>query len=176
LTQSLEECYSARNGGGIILGHKNLEHSVEALESFMNLWKKFHDILESANKNHQVTDELEQQFLEIKTTLAHAQARLTEELDLGSHFTDEVMGILSQIISIKDFISMSTTQIKRIEAQWHNLFILMHGQLGKMEIAIDSKNKKNWFIRFVTNPWFILITVVCILLAVYSLVGHKAAE
>lgn len=158
------------------MGHKNLEQSVEKLEKFMNLWKKFHDILEASNKSHEVTDELEQQFLEIKTTLAHAQARLTQELDLGSHFTDEVMGILSQIISIKDFISLSTTQIKRVEAQWHNLFILMHGQLGKMEMDIDASHKKNWFMRFITNPWFILITVVCILLAVYSLVGHKAAE
>lgn len=143
------------------------------LGSFMELWKKFHDVLDNVVKSRSVKDEDEGAFLAIKTEIAHQQARLHQVLDWETHFTDEVMGVLSQIISLKDYVSLSSTQVKRIESQWHNLFILMHGELGKLEAAVEIQKSRRFLSRVVKNPWFILVLVIGISAVLYSLFGQK---
>ena len=155
------------------MGQKNLELKIELLEGFMQLWKKFHDVLDVVGREKKVSDEEEKEFLGVKLELARRQAHLTDTLELDSHFTDEVMSTLSQIISLKDYIALSPTQVKRIEAQWHNLFILMHGQMGKYDIAHGRKGQSSWIKRMLFNPVMVLFWVVAVLLAIYFLV-HKA--
>ena len=161
---------------GIVLAPRNLERNVEMLEGFMDLWKKLHDILELVSKEKKVTDEIEQNFLTIKTRIAHLQARLGDYISSDNHFTDEVMSVLSQIISLKDYLSLSSTQVKRVESQWHNLFILMHGQLGRYETALEKRDSSFSVLNVLKNPWIILTLGVAILLLVYYFLGQRVSK
>ncbi len=154
------------------MGAKHLQQSIPLLETFIGLWKSFYDILTSVSQNKKTSDELEQNFLSLKTDIAHQQARLSEVLGFESHFTEEVMGILSQIISLKDYLTLTPTQVKRIDAQWHHLFILMHGQLGKYEAAREKEETGHGIRRFFKNPVVIIVFVITVLLIVYY-VGEK---
>lgn len=142
------------------------------LESFMNLWKKLHDILDSLLKDHQATEEMERNFLSVKAEIARQHARLSEDLGLDAHFADEVMGMLSQMISLKDYLTLSATQTRRIESQWHHLFILMHGQLGKYQAHQEKKSSGKWLLRILKNPWVVLTLGVLVLVGIYF-VGQR---
>ena len=152
---------------------RNIERNVVLLGSFMDLWKRFHDVLEAVRKRNEVSDEDEEDFLKIKTGIAHQQAWLAETFESQSHFTDEVMGTLSLTLSLHDYLALSATQIKRIEVQWHNLFILMHGQLGKYEVSQGRQRSGSWSILFFKNPWTILTLGVLGLMVLYYFLRYK---
>lgn len=152
------------------MGLRNLERKIDLLKDFVELWKKLHDALELATKNKNIPDELEQSFLSIKTEIARQQAKLVELLGLENHFADEIMSILSQVVSLKEYLSLSPIQIKKIENQWHHLFIMMHGQLGKYEVSMDSKFCRGFLFKILKNPVIMIIIVVAGLVGFYILV------
>lgn len=131
---------------------RNSERRIKLLNGFIKLWEKFHDVLKWVSKEKDITDESEQSFLKLKTEIAYQQARLSEIFQLKNRFTDEIMSILSQVTSLNNYRTMSSLQIRRIEAQWNNLFMLMHAQLGKDEVLFERK----WFLHWIKNPWLIL--------------------
>ena len=131
---------------------RNLELRIKLLKGFIELWKTLHDVLVRVSHSKDVTDEDEQGFLKLKTNIAYQQARLSEIFQLETRFTDEVMSMLSQVISLKDYLTLSTLQMKRIASQWNSLYMLMHGELGKDEALLEKK----WFIRLIKNPWVVL--------------------
>lgn len=151
---------------------RHLEQSIPLLEQFIHLWKDFYDILTSVAQSKKITEDLEKNFLTLKTEIAHQQARLSESLGFESHFTEEIMAILSQIISLRDYLALTPTQVKRIDGQWHHLFILMHGQLGKYQALTEGEDSKRWVGRFFKNPVVVIALTVVILLVIYF-VGEK---
>ncbi|MBI1870956.1 MAG: hypothetical protein HYS07_07175 [Chlamydiae bacterium] len=152
------------------LGRKDLERRIKLLEDFMGLWKELHGILESSAKNDQISVVSEENFLRIKAEIARRQAHISEILQLNHHFSDEVMSLMSQIVSIRDFSTFSSIQTKRVESQWHNLFILMNGQMGKYEAYCEGTFSK--WMQWLRHPVIVILALIGILLGFYFL-GHK---
>lgn len=131
---------------------RSLERRIKLLKGFIELWNHFHEVLKSVRNEKIITDEMEQSFLELKTQIAYQQARLSEIFQLENRFTDEIMSILSQVLSLNHYREMSFLQIKKIETQWNSLLMLMHAQLGADEVLLEKKS----FWRWVRNPWLVL--------------------
>ena len=155
------------------MAEKGLQRNISLLEGFMDLWKGFHQTLEEVAKSKAVNEETEQKFLAIKTEIAHRQSRMIEVLGLQSNFTDEVMSVLAQVISLKEFVALSATQAKRIEAQWHNLFMLMHSQMGKYETLLEEEQNCGVMRSVFRHPWLLLTVGVGALMVLYYFLGHR---
>ncbi|MDP3980594.1 MAG: hypothetical protein Q8Q33_04170, partial [Chlamydiota bacterium] len=105
-------------------------------------------------------------------TIARYQSRISAAYGLDNHFTDMVMGVINQIVSLKDYATMSPAQIKKIDNDWHHLFILLNGQIGVYDSSRATASNQNFFARLIKNPIIVLFVIVAVIIGGFMIGKH----
>lgn len=144
------------------MANRQKNSDIEELRLFLEMWKSFHDVLDAALLKDDVSREEETQFLDVKTQIAKQQAVLSGKGVFGQgKLGEQIIGIVSQIVSLRDAKEISPTQIKRIKGEWHNVYLTLNSLLGHYEQFFEGKRvtgKKRPFVAFLIL--FMLIAVI----------------
>lgn len=99
----------------------------------MELWRRFHDYFKLAVVGKEITPEKEHEFITIKSRIAMLHDSFMDCLEHDQNIGQNILGIVSRSITLKHIHRMSTAEIKKIELEWHESYLLLNETLGVLE-------------------------------------------
>jgi hypothetical protein len=84
-------------------------------------------------KNANITPEKESQFLEIKSRIAMLHDSFMEALTTNQNIGQEVLNIISRAITLRHLSKQSTADVKKMEIEWHESYLLLNETIGVLE-------------------------------------------
>ncbi len=108
------------------------------IKEFIELWKKFNQIYKEAMKNSSVTDEEEELFLETKSVIARKFQTIVESLTVERATVDRTYDVINKIISLKSLPTFSEETLRRINNDWHQVYISLNRLLGHLEVQANA--------------------------------------
>jgi len=116
---------------------KAIDKNIKKTRDFLESWKRFHDIFESALSRSAINRKKEEEFLLTKDLIS---ARYEELMDgIGVRPSRRVLesGSIYGVLSLGELSSISDESLSNIKEQWKHSFELLEGILGRLE-----RNKK----------------------------------
>jgi hypothetical protein len=115
-----------------------VERQFSDTRELLSLWRTFYDYFVMAVKKDNITPEKEQQFLEIKSRIAMLHDSFMEALTHNQNIGQEVLNIISRAITLKHVGKQSTADVKKMEIEWHESYLLLNETIGMLE---DKRNE-----------------------------------
>jgi len=110
-----------------------LERQISDVKELMAKWRQFHDFLAIGVKGENVTFEKEKQFLAIKSRIAMLHETFIEVLEHDKYIGQSIMSIVMASITLRHLNKLSTAEIKKMEIEWHEAFLLLNETVGVLE-------------------------------------------
>ncbi len=126
---------------------KELEEKIKKTKEFMELWMKFHELYQAAQKKEIIDAQEERAFLETKSLITRKYQALTDFLGVAPTSEDKTFEVISQVLSLQGVSAFSDVQIEEIENGWHRSFLLLNKLLGGFENRKETLAKINLFSR-----------------------------
>lgn len=152
-----------------------VERQYSDTKELLALWRTFYDFFVMGVKNDNITPEKEGQFLEIKSRIAMLHDSFMEALTHNQNIGQEVLNIISRAITLRHLGKQSTADIKKMEIEWHESYLLLNETIGVLEekrnelalinerqyragkVAGAAKQKVN---NFLTSPMFKIAVII----------------
>ncbi|MGI8906950.1 MAG: hypothetical protein ACR2IE_10725 [Candidatus Sumerlaeaceae bacterium] len=115
-----------------------VERQYSDTKELLALWRTFYDYFVLGVKNDNITPEKEGQFLEIKSRIAMLHDSFMEALTANQNIGQEVLNIISRAITLKHLSKQSTADVKKMEIEWHESYLLLNETIGVLE---DKRNE-----------------------------------
>ncbi|MFH1776222.1 MAG: hypothetical protein ABH952_01475 [Candidatus Omnitrophota bacterium] len=112
---------------------KALENKIQAVEEYLELWLRFHDLYKEVTQTQVVNPTKEKEFMDLKSLLTRKYQGLLDTLNIQLTTEDRTFDVVSQLLSLKDVINISELQMQKIETEWHNSYISLNKMLGSLE-------------------------------------------
>lgn len=143
---------------------KQLEKNIQKLEAFLETWKQFNQYLQRAFRGETFTDEDEDAFLDLKSTIAQEYETVMMALAPDVEKDEKALRILIDAPSLRSVRDASEGMARRVEAEWHSTFIKLQTALGRLKgkrIQLASVNAVGVALgRVLQNPIVILFIIV----------------
>lgn len=145
---------------------KQLEKNIQKLEAFLETWKQFNQYLQRAFRGESFTDEDEDQFLELKSTIAQEYETVMMSLAPDVEKDEKALRILVDAPSLRSVRDSSEGMARRVEAEWHATFIRLQTALGRLKgrrMQLASVSTTGVVMgRVFRNPIVILFVIVVV--------------
>jgi|ERR1051326_3924223 hypothetical protein len=143
---------------------KQLEKNIQKLEAFLETWKQFNHYLQRAFRGETFTDEDEEEFLDLKSTIAQEYETVMLALSPEVEKDEKTLRILIDAPSLRSIRDASEGMARRVEAEWHTTFIKLQTALGRLKakrIQLASVSGIGVAVgRVLQNPIVILFIIV----------------
>ncbi len=110
-----------------------LEKQLEDCRNLAATWRKFHDFFAIGVKGTDVTPDKEATFLENKSNIAMLHDVFMEVLTHDQNIGQNVLSIVSRCITLRHINKLSIAEIKKIEIEWHESYLLLNETIGYLE-------------------------------------------
>lgn len=110
-----------------------LERNLADCSALLDRWKQFHEYLATSVKGDGLSPEREAQFLEIKSNIAMLHDSFMKVLQADKNIGQSVLTIVSRAITLHHLARMSVAEVKKMEIEWHQAFLLLQETLGNLE-------------------------------------------
>jgi len=110
-----------------------LERHYSDCRELLNLWRRFHDFFKVAVAGETITSDREHEFITIKSRIAMLHDSFMDSLDHDQNIGQNVLTIVTRSITLKHVHRMSTAEIKKIELEWHESYLLLNEAIGLLE-------------------------------------------
>ncbi len=149
---------------------KQLEKNIQKLEAFLETWKQFNQFLQRAFRGETFTEEDEDAFLDLKSTIAQEYESVMMGLAPDVEKDEKALRILIDAPSLRAVRDSSEGMARRVEAEWHSTFIKLQTTLGRLKgrrIQLASVSTFGVVAgRVLQNPIVILFIIVVVGLGV----------
>ncbi|MSR64617.1 MAG: hypothetical protein EXS18_02420 [Verrucomicrobiae bacterium] len=150
---------------------KQLEKNIQKLEAFLETWKQFNHYLQRSFRGETFTDEDEDAFLDLKSTIAQEYETVMMALAPEVEKDEKTLRILIDAPSLRSIRDASEGMSRRVESEWHTTFIKLQTSLGRLKakrIQLASVSSIGVVTgRVMQNPIVILFIIVVIGAAIY---------
>lgn len=110
-----------------------VERQYSDTKELLALWKTFHDFFRMGVKGENLTPEKEAQFLDIKSKIAMVHDSFMDALTHDQNVGQEVLNIITRAITLKHLSKQSAADIKKMEIEWHESYLLVNETIGALE-------------------------------------------
>lgn len=124
-----------------------LERQIRDLKELMGLWRRFHDYFAFALKGQDLTKEREMSFFELKSKVAILHDTFMTVLTHDQNIGQGVLTIISKTITLKHIHRLNEAEIKKLEIEWHESYLLLNESIGELEdkkIELGKINKTHY--------------------------------
>ncbi len=112
----------------------DLERRLADCKELIGLWRTFHNFFALAVKGGAgITSEREAQFLRLKSRIAMLHDPLMDSLTHDQAIGQHVLSLVERSITLKHLHKLSTAEIKKMEIEWHEAYLLLSEVVGTME-------------------------------------------
>jgi len=109
------------------------ERQLEDCRSLAVAWRKYHDFFAIGVKGTDITPDKEAAFLENKSNIAMLHDSFMEALTHDQNIGQNVLGVVARCITLRHVNKLSIAEIKKIEIEWHESYLLLNETLGYLE-------------------------------------------
>ncbi|MBN1478438.1 hypothetical protein JXA47_16920 [Candidatus Sumerlaeota bacterium] len=110
-----------------------LERNYSDCTELLELWRRFHDIMAQCVKGDAVTNEGEEDFLNVKSRIAMLHDSFMAAIMADKNIAQSMLTIVSRAITLHHLARMSVAEVKKMEIEWHQAFLLLQETLGNLE-------------------------------------------
>jgi hypothetical protein len=111
----------------------SLERQYADCRELMDLWRQYHDFFKIAVAGQDLTPEREHEFITIKSRIAMLHDTFMDCLEHDQNIGQNILSIVTRSITMKHVHRMSTAEIKKIELEWHESYLLLNETIGVLE-------------------------------------------
>lgn len=124
----------------------DLERRIKDCQELSLLWKKLREFLLMANAGQDLTPENEAAFLTIKSEIAIRHDSLMDSLPSNqANAGQTLLDIVIRSITLKFVHTLSAADLKKMDQEWHDSFILLTEVIGQLEEERDRLAKISKF-------------------------------
>ncbi len=102
------------------------------------LWKAFSEFFMIGVKGEHLTPEKENQFLQLKSRIAELHDSFLDALSHDQNVGQAMLDVVSRSITLKHLNRLSTADVKKMEIEWHESYLLLNDTIGQLE---DKRNE-----------------------------------
>jgi hypothetical protein len=110
-----------------------VERRYSDCRELLNLWRRYHDFFKVAVTGDGITPDKEHEFITVKSRIAMLHDIFMDCLDHDQNIGQNVLSIVTRSITLKHVHRMSTAEIKKIELEWHESYLLLNETLGMLD-------------------------------------------
>ena len=112
----------------------DLERRLIDCTELLKIWHKFHSFLVLAVKGgNSITHDKEAAFLKLKSRIAMLHDSFMESLKHDHAIGQHILSIVERSITLKHLNRLSMAEIKKIEIEWHESYLLLSETVASME-------------------------------------------
>ena len=120
---------------------QNSKDSIIKTKEFIELWKKFNSIYKESMGKSAITEEEEGLFLETKSIVAREFQVLADSFSIDRHTIDRTYDVIGSILSLRSISTLSEPTLKKLESDWHEVYISLNRLLGHLEVSNETVSK-----------------------------------
>lgn len=110
-----------------------LERNYKDCAELLELWKKFHERMIAAGKGQAPSPESEIEFMGLKSRVAMIHDSFMKALTADQNIGQSMLSIVSRAITLQHLTRMSVAELKKMEIEWHQSFLLLQETIGNLE-------------------------------------------
>ena len=118
-----------------------LDKQVNDVKELLILWRKFHEFFVLGVKSSEISGEHEQQFLELKSRIAMLSDIFLEALTHDHNIGQHVLSLVERAITLRHLSKMSVAEVKKMEIEWHEAYLLLNETVGILSEKQESLSK-----------------------------------
>jgi len=115
-----------------------VERRYAECRELLELWRSYHDFFKVAVAGESLTADREHEFITVKSRIAMLHDTFMDCLDRDQNIGQNILSIVTRSITLKHVHRLSTAEIKKIELEWHESYLLLNETLG----ILDDKRKR----------------------------------
>ncbi len=110
-----------------------LERNLTDCRELLELWQRFQQFMATALKEGEGTPSEESEFLHIKSRIAVLHDSFMSALLEDKNIGQSMLTIAGRAITLRHVARMSVAEVKKMEIEWHQAFLLLQETLGNVE-------------------------------------------
>ncbi len=110
-----------------------IERQYSDTKELLALWNTFHQFFSIGVKGEAITPEKESQFLELKSRIAMLHDSFMEALTANQNIGQDVLNVITRAITLKQLNRLSTADTKKLEIEWHEVYLLLNDTIAVLE-------------------------------------------
>jgi hypothetical protein len=110
-----------------------LERNTADCHQLMDQWRIFHEYVTDAVKGENISPDREESFLQVKSKIAMLHDSFMAVLEADKRIGASVLTIVSRAITLQHLARLSVAEVKKMEIEWHEAFLLLQEMLGTLE-------------------------------------------
>ncbi|MFH1741341.1 MAG: hypothetical protein ABIH23_20245 [bacterium] len=118
---------------------EEIEFRIAAVQKFLDLWQQLNGMFQRAYRQEDVSQQDEEEFLKLKSTLArrhqYLMEYLSEEYDMGMPIT----ALLSDMVTLNNMQGIHSDFYRKLRAQWHTTFLALNSALGYLMVHLEEQ-------------------------------------
>jgi len=123
---------------------RDLERRLIDCRELLQIWHDFHNYFVLAVKGGEnITHEREAEFLRLKSRIAMLHDSFMESLKHDQAIGQHILSIVERAITLKHINKISTAEIKKIEIEWHESYLLLSETVASMEEDVETLAEVN---------------------------------
>lgn len=115
-----------------------IERQYSDCRELIALWKAFSEYFSIGVKGDNLTPEKEGQFLQLKSRIAELHDSFMDALTHDQNVGQSMLDVVSRSITLKHLNRLSTADVKKMEIEWHESYLLLNDTIG----ALDDKRNE----------------------------------
>lgn len=96
-------------------------------------WKTFFEFFSMGVKGENLTPEKESQFMQLKSRVAELHDSFLDALTHDHNIGQGMLDIVARSITLKHLSRLSTADVKKMEIEWHESYLLLNDTIGQLE-------------------------------------------
>jgi hypothetical protein len=110
-----------------------LERNLADCSEILDLWRRFHDFMAVGAKGEGISSEREAEFLTVKSRIAMLHDSFMAALQADRNIGQSMLTIVGRAITLHHLARMSVAEVKKMEIEWHQAYLLLQETLGNLE-------------------------------------------
>lgn len=110
-----------------------IEEQINSTQQLLQFWQRFHDYFAFGVKGTDIDQQREREFLQIKSQVAMLHDSFMDALTHDRNIGQNIMGICSRSITLKNLKKLSNADIQKMEIEWHESYLLLNETLGVLQ-------------------------------------------
>lgn len=119
-----------------------LEHQMENMKHLISAWQKFHAYLTGVRQGKEFSQADEAEFLKLKSQIAILHDTMVEVVGTGNrddtNTVQMVIDVVERCIMLRQMKRLTLAEIKRMEIEWHDGYLLMNDRIGVLQDEIQQ--------------------------------------
>lgn len=119
-----------------------LDQRLENCKTLLGLWRKFHDFLRGCVQDMEFDAKAEAAFLRLKSQIAISHDSFMESIEQGNREStataQDIISVVERCIMLRTMKRMSPAEMKKMELEWHESYLLVNETIGLLQEEVDS--------------------------------------